>query len=184
MLKRIIIAISLAIPLTASTPFKPIPVALESIDDLPSSKVAEIDLNEVRCLADNIYHEARGEPENGRIAVALVTMKRVFTKGFPDTVCGVVKDRIGKVYQFSWVGRNLTADRDSEDYEYARFLAEQVYLNYKKMVDFTKGSLFYHATSVNPDWKLQQTVRIGHHIFYKPKETDVQQRSSYARGGS
>ena len=66
--------------------------------------------SDVHCLAENIYHEARGESTAGKMAVALVTLNRVEDKRFPNTVCGVVKQT--KYYpsgridlhscQFSW----------------------------------------------------------------------------------
>src|ERR1051325_5973846 len=49
----------------------------------------------VRCLALNVYFEARGEPEAGQYAVAEVTMNRVASPSYPDTVCEVV-------YQKNW----------------------------------------------------------------------------------
>ena len=33
--------------------------------------------NEIKCLAENIYFEARGESTAGKMAVALVTLNRV-----------------------------------------------------------------------------------------------------------
>ena len=67
-------------------------------------------VDEVLCLAENIYFEARSESAAGRMAVALVTFNRVEHPNFPDTVCGVVKQT--KYYpsgridlhscQFSW----------------------------------------------------------------------------------
>ena len=58
---------------------------------------------ELGCLAMNIYHEARGEPVKGKLAVAAVTMNRVKAKYYPDTVCEVVWQR----KQFSWTGLKL-----------------------------------------------------------------------------
>ena len=46
---------------------------------------------EVRCLAENIYFEARNQSIPGQIAVALVVLNRVEHPNFPNTVCGVVK---------------------------------------------------------------------------------------------
>jgi len=42
------------------------------------------------CLALNVYFEARGESYDGQKMIAEVTMERVYTDGFPKTVCGVV----------------------------------------------------------------------------------------------
>ena len=48
------------------------------------------DIEEARCLAENIYHEARGQGTAGWLAVAAVTLNRVTDERFPDTICGVV----------------------------------------------------------------------------------------------
>lgn len=50
----------------------------------------EIDVDEMHCLAKNIYFEARGESLKGKIAVANVTMNRVDSTKYPNTICGVV----------------------------------------------------------------------------------------------
>ena len=42
------------------------------------------------CLALNIYFEARNQPTSGQIAVAEVTLNRVASRNYPNTVCGVV----------------------------------------------------------------------------------------------
>jgi spore germination cell wall hydrolase CwlJ-like protein len=47
--------------------------------------------NNLRCLALNIYHEARGEPVSGQCAVGHVVMNRVSDNHYPDSICGVVK---------------------------------------------------------------------------------------------
>ena len=52
----------------------------------------------VLCLALNVYFEARSEPINAQFAVAEVTMNRVNSDAYPDTVCEVVWQR----KQFSW----------------------------------------------------------------------------------
>ena len=57
---------------------------------------------EIACLAENIYFEAAHEPENGQLAVAFVTMNRVNSGKFADSICGVVKQKIGSTCQFSW----------------------------------------------------------------------------------
>ena len=48
------------------------------------------DIKEARCLAENIYHEARDQGTAGWLAVAAVTLNRVTDDRFPDTICGVV----------------------------------------------------------------------------------------------
>ena len=50
-----------------------------------------IDQEELTCLAKNIYFEARGENRTGQYAVGLVTLNRLKSKRFPNTICKVVK---------------------------------------------------------------------------------------------
>ena len=47
--------------------------------------------DEVNCLALNIYHEARNQPFMGKLAVGFVTLNRVKSDNFPNTICEVVK---------------------------------------------------------------------------------------------
>tara|TARA_R110001592_G_scaffold45033_3_gene144167 strand:- start:132 stop:701 length:570 start_codon:yes stop_codon:yes gene_type:complete len=58
--------------------------------DVPTVPEKAIDINQMHCLATNIYHEARGETVRGKFAVAHVTMNRVNSDRFPNTVCNVV----------------------------------------------------------------------------------------------
>ena len=48
------------------------------------------DIEEARCLAENVYHEARNQGTAGWLAVAAVTMNRVIDNRFPNTICEVV----------------------------------------------------------------------------------------------
>jgi N-acetylmuramoyl-L-alanine amidase len=143
----------------------------DRIMDVEYSELTRDAQKQVDCLAENIYHEARAEPENGRIAVALVTLNRVNNERFPKDICSVVKqktrngDRI--VCQFSWFCMTVKLNRNSEYYKEAVRNALHVYANYDLIEDFTKGSLYYHADYVSPGWKLHKTVKIGRHIFYK-----------------
>jgi spore germination cell wall hydrolase CwlJ-like protein len=48
------------------------------------------DARELRCLAEAIYFEARGEPERGQLAVGRVIINRAESGRYPDSICGVV----------------------------------------------------------------------------------------------
>ena len=127
---------------------------------------------QVDCLADNIYYEAGYEPEDGKVAVALVTLNRLQDPRFPKDICGVVKQKTKSTCQFSWFCESkkpVTSDRAKEIYDQARIVALHVYVNYEKLPDITDGALFYHADYVNPRWKLEKTTTIGRHIFYKER---------------
>ncbi len=69
--------------ITQSVPTTDIVNVIETNDD-------SINITEAICLATNIYHEARGESYAGKVAVANVTMNRVTSPKFPNTICDVV----------------------------------------------------------------------------------------------
>lgn len=134
---------------------------------------------EIDCLADNIYFESAHESTTGKIGVAFVTMNRVKSGIFPDSICQVVKQQQSNVCQFSWycesgpkrksITKVLTKQNDSL-YNEIRKLAVTFYLNHENMKDPTKGALFYHADYVNPQWSnLKRTAVIGRHIFYNKR---------------
>jgi N-acetylmuramoyl-L-alanine amidase len=127
---------------------------------------------ELLCLADNIYFEAVGESTRGQIAVAYVTLNRVLADNYPDRICDVVHQKTGGVCQFSWFCmqhhvKQRQRVRKSEEYQDILALAITVFLNYNRKDDVTKGSTFYHADYVNPQWRLRKVVKIGRHIFYR-----------------
>ena len=125
---------------------------------------------QIDCLADNIYHEAGYEPDQGKVAVALVTMNRVQDPRYPKDICSVVKQKVNYTCQFTWFCQDKYTNRQKTAYEESRDIALHVYANYEKIKDFTNGALFYHADYVNPQWRgLEKTTVIGRHIFYKEK---------------
>ncbi|MBV9969633.1 MAG: cell wall hydrolase, partial [Xanthobacteraceae bacterium] len=68
-----------------------------------------------KCLADAIYFEARGEPVRGQIAVAQVVMNRVFSRYYPNSVCGVVyQSSSRRACQFSFACDRIPNDRITE----------------------------------------------------------------------
>jgi spore germination cell wall hydrolase CwlJ-like protein len=66
---------------------------------------------EMICLAENIYFEARAEGMDGKAAVANVTRNRVESEQFPNTYCGVVYQ--GPVRE-SWKTKKQKDLADSE----------------------------------------------------------------------
>lgn len=123
--------------------------------------------SQVDCLAENIYHEAGYEPEEGKVAVAMVTLNRLNDPRYPKDICSVVKQRTHSICQFSWFCMPVHLNKENKVYEQAMDVALRVYVNYEKMSDVTLGALYYHADYVNPRWKLVKTTTIGRHIFYK-----------------
>ena len=68
---------------------------LDNLVDVIMNPIVDIKLSnkDVECLAKNIYYEAGAEPEEGKVAVAMVTINRVRDGRFGKTVCSVVGQR-------------------------------------------------------------------------------------------
>jgi len=138
----------------------------------------EKDSAEVICLAKNMYFEARNQSTIGQIAVANVTLNRVSSKRFPNTVCEVVYqaklDWRGNprrnACHYSWYcdGKSDTV-YDRETYLDILKLATVVYQSPKNFIDVSQGSTHYHANYATPWWSKNfvQTVIIDDHVFYR-----------------
>lgn len=138
----------------------------------PTLVTVEIRQRELECLAKNIYWEARGEPFEGKVAVAQVTLNRVNSNLFPSDVCRVVyqktkrRDRI--VCQFSWFceRNHLFKPIQPDEYKEAQLVARKVLLEDFRLPSL-ENALFYHADYVNPRWRKTKIAKIGRHIFYE-----------------
>lgn len=127
---------------------------------------------DLNCLTKNIYYEARGEPLDGQYAVAEVTMNRVASKHYPNTVCEVVYQerfdviRKRNVSAFSWTELDITAPVDRKLWKRVWKVAEEVYD--EQAEPRVKGALFYHAKYIRPRWarRKRRIAKIGKHIFY------------------
>lgn len=154
-----------------ATQISPMPVKISYSDLSPKAK------QQVECLAQNIYFESAHESQKGQIAVGMVTMNRVKSGIFPDTICDVVKQKTQSTCQFSWICegkfdvKSLTYFNQSL-YNSIRELAVYVYANHDKIEDPSRGALFYHADYVHPHWKnVTYLTQIGRHKFYDKKES-------------
>ena len=124
----------------------------------------------ITCLARTIDWEAKGEGHAGMEAIANVVMNRLSHKGFPNTICEVVKQgHERRACQFSWWcdGRSDDAE-DEKAYAMAKEIARKA-LN-RQLTDRTGGALYFHHRRVTPKWSAEyiKTVELGEHIFYKP----------------
>jgi len=126
---------------------------------------------ELRCLAQNIYFEARNEPDTGMIAVGQVVLNRVEDRRFPTTICAVVRQgghRQKYRCQFSWWCDGLSdRPRNKAAWRQAQALAFILYWGF--VDDTTGGALWYHADYVKPRWRtsFEQGPKFGRHIFYR-----------------
>ncbi len=115
--------------------------------------------NDLNLLARVVYAEARGEPYEGQVAVAAVTLNRVKSSSFPNTLAGVVYQ--SGAYDAVTDGQiNLTPNSTAKK-------AAQDAMN---GWDPSYGALYYFnpATATNKwIWSRPMTVTIGKHRFCK-----------------
>ena len=144
---------------------------------------------EVHCLAQNIYHESRGETNYGKLAVANVTKNRVKSDNYPNTYCNVVWEKkksakTGKmVPMFSWTLDGFSDDillenkQNVESWKKSVVISSLVILDEFK--DITCGSTHYYAhEKVNPYWANSDNLKkscvprgkIGNHTFMKANQ--------------
>ena len=164
-------------------------VTSQRLEQLSAQRAFEQKQNEIRiatakstqldCLAKNIYWEAGNEPYEGKVAVAQVTLNRVNSGKFANSICGVVYQKnvvLEKVVcQFSWFcdknmrDGKLNASRFNESYAIAR----KVLLGGERLPEL-KDALYFHAEYVRPGWNnLDRIQKVGAHIFYKERKHNL-----------
>jgi len=148
------------------------------MNELPANTSVQEKERQIQCLAQNIYWEAASEPFEGKVAVAQVTMNRMNSGKFPDTVCGVVQQRnvfYNKVVcQFSWFCESTYKTRPVHPrmWEESEAVAKKVLLEGFRL-DSLKEAMYYHADYVDPKWNKERINKIGRHIFYKERNGKV-----------
>jgi len=115
------------------------------------------------CLAMILYFEARGEPIDGKLAVADVVLSRADSNKWPDEICKVMKQE----KQFSFYTDSLEI-LDVNVFRSMETIASHVIGGYKPQI---VQADHYHTVDVNPSWnKDMKLVRIiGKHKFYSSK---------------
>ena len=157
---------------------------LEMTTDGKTTVVQMVNSEELECMSKNIYFEAAVESTAGKLAVAQVTMNRVRSQQYPNTVCKVitqgrhykngfpVKDRC----QFSWYcdGKLDEPPTRGSMWKESQEVAKYV-LSTPDLMDITDGATHYHADYISsPKWAhpRRKTVEIDTHIFYNKSRRD------------
>lgn len=135
---------------------------------LASNDGAEVERQrQIDCLASNIFYEARGETEKGKIAVGLVTINRAKDARYPDDICAVVAQK----GQFSWYKPGKIRSTGNTLFQEIKEIATTLYDDYyvgNNYVDFVYGATHFHHVKVNPRWSgKKKTAQIGSHLFFK-----------------
>lgn len=107
---------------------------------------------EVVCVAQIVWHEARGESELGKRAVAHVLLNRA--KKNKSLPC----KEAHKASQFNIKFKKRYTGRAWQDaYRIALYPGK----------DVTGGALYFRSTKCKNSWSYKITTSIGHHNFYK-----------------
>ncbi len=121
-------------------------------------------IDQLTWLAINLYHEARGEPEEGQLAVCHVVLNRVAKRGLS------IKDVVLQPMQFSWA--NSGARPPIKDYgalENCLLIAQQA-INERLLGEvFYKADHYYNPNKADPRWarSMRPVKTIGNHIFLR-----------------
>jgi N-acetylmuramoyl-L-alanine amidase len=144
---------------------------LKTVREQASPVTAQLRQKQLDCLARNIYHEAGGEPFEGKVAVAQVTINRAESGQFPSDICQVVYQK-NIVYervlcQFSWYcdGPSAKKPMNGPVYTESMEVAKKVLLEGFRLPSI-KNALYFHGDYINPKWGKQPVAKIGRHIFY------------------
>jgi spore germination cell wall hydrolase CwlJ-like protein len=141
-------------------------------NDMPPGYITAAEkTRQLECLTRNIYWEAASEPFEGKVAVAQVTLNRMQSGKFADSVCGVVYqknvfyERV--VCQFSWYceGNHKVKAIHKPMWDESEEVAKKVLLEGFRLPSL-KHAIYYHADYVNPGWNKPRIEKIGRHIFY------------------
>ena len=116
------------------------------------------------CIVQNIYHESHGEDALGQAAVAHVTLNRVRSPAYPDSVCDVV----WQPGQFSWT-EDGQSDRMTDLDAIGKAVDIALAASRGKIKDPMGGALYYYAhDKVRPCWsKAGYWLIVGEHTFVR-----------------
>lgn len=152
---KVLLAISLAIPIHFAN----------STEDTQISEYTNYTFKDLYCLTKNIYHEARGESFQGKLAVAQVTMNRVNHESkWPGTVCDVVYQKIKGSPQFSWTTMKGLKVVDMHAWEEAKAAAFGVLTGDLLLKNFKYQ--YFHNKTVTFAQNKRGSRTIGNHVFY------------------
>jgi len=118
------------------------------------------------CLSLNVYFESRDQSLAGQVAVAQITMNRVASPKYPDTVCDVVYAH--KQFSWYWDGKS-DIPLEEAAWNRAQMIAQGVMAGsgHAHLKDIT--ITHYHAAYVQPYWanSMVMVAQIDDHKFYQ-----------------
>ncbi|PWA08410.1 spore cortex-lytic protein [Pueribacillus theae] len=116
---------------------------------------------EKELLARLVEAEAKGEPYEGKVAVATIVLNRVESPQFPNTVTEVINEVVGHAYAFTPVQNGAINNPASAE-------STQAVEEALKREDTLNDSIFFYNPKIATDqWiRSRQIVKkIGNHVF-------------------
>ena len=138
--------------------------------------ITPLKADELSCLAEAVYFEARSESFVAQLAVANVILERVSSEKYPDDICSVVHQSrkwkgkpIRNKCQFSyWCDGKPETIANVDAYQQSVSASELALQGV--ILAQTDGATHYHAAYVVPYWATDDSFltlgQVGLHIFY------------------
>ena len=124
-------------------------------------------MDPLTCLAVAIFFETRGEPYQGKEAVANVIINRVEDSRYPNDVCSVVWEP--KAFSYTHDGLHDDPKRHTGYQDKIAWVDSQEVAK-EALQGNTLGmtSTHYHAKNVLPFWANHYSLdgQVGNHLFY------------------
>lgn len=129
---------------------------------------------DLNCMIENVFMEARGEDNHGKLLVASVVMNRVKHNNWPSTICGVIH----QPSQFSWTRNKnnrqvFNQAKRKVTTEYRNAVSTALYATILKGKPVTDATYFYAPAVVKnpPDWSRSKKFKLvekhQNHYFFK-----------------
>lgn len=117
------------------------------------------------CLTRILYNEASGEPLVGKIYVAQVVINRTNHEDFPNTVCGVLKERNA----FSFYNPHTKEKKRTYPKAYKDVAEKALHNHYKGVL--SPNVVYFKVCSVESSFfsRLKLVTKVGSHCFFKTK---------------
>lgn len=129
--------------------------------------------NALICLALNVYHESRGEPELGKKIVAQTAINRANL--YNTSICKEVL----KPNQYSWTKQLVYEKKlkpsgmptDDKAWEDSKRIAQAAIDGNLSIPKRYQTATSFHSIRVHPNWskQLRCVGRVGQHIVYEPR---------------
>lgn len=142
---------------------QPIEPKVEIKKEEPAEPAISLTTEEKDLLARLVEAEAKGEPFEGKEAVATVVLNRVESPEFPDTVRNVITEVVGNAYAFSPVQNGEINKPASEESKQA---VDEALTRDDRLHD---SIYFYNPEIATDNWIRSREVvtSIGNHVFAK-----------------